>query len=304
MRAFYLAYTTEVAILPQAVAELGHENLPQAVAELGRENLPQAVAELEGENLPQAVAELEGENLPQAVAEIPWGHNVLLLEKLKDPQQRLWYARKTIENGWSRAMLAHQIESGLHRRQGKAISNFGRALPRPQSDLAQQLLKDPYHFGFLTLADDARELDLQRGLLNHIRDFLLELGVGFAFVASQHHLEVGGQDYYIDLLFYHLRLRCFVGIDLKTEEFKPEFVGKMNFYLSAVDEQLRQPSDRPSIGLILCKTKNKVVVEYALRDTTKPMGVASYEIKLMQALPKNLKGKLPTVEELEAELGR
>lgn len=197
-------------------------------------------------------------------------------------------------------MLVHQVESGLHEREGKAVTNFDRTLPPPQSDLARQALKDPYVFDFLTLAEDAAERELERGLLAHIRKFLLELGTGFAFVGQQHHLEVGGEAFYIDLLFYHLRLRCYVAIDLKVEPFKPEFAGKMNFYLSAVDDLLRHPDDKPSIGLILCKDRNKVVVEYALRDTRKPVGVAAY--RLTASLPKHLKGSLPSIEQLEAEL--
>jgi predicted nuclease of restriction endonuclease-like (RecB) superfamily len=234
----------------------------------------------------------------QLVAQLPWGHNVKLIEALKDPEERLWYARQTVEHGWSRNVLAHQIESGLHRRQGKALTNFARTLPAPQSDLAQELIKDPYSFDFLALGPAISERELEQGLLEHLRSLILELGKGFAFVGSQHHLEVGGQDYYLDLLFYHLRLRCFVVVELKIEEFKPEFAGKMNFYLSAVDDQLRHESDAPSIGIILCKDKNEVIVEYALRDSTKPMGVAEY--RLSAALPELLQAELPT----EAEFAR
>jgi predicted nuclease of restriction endonuclease-like (RecB) superfamily len=253
-------------------------------------------------NLQQPVGELDGQNLPQPVAEIPWGHNIQLITKLRSPGVRLWYARQTFEHGWSRAVLVHQIESDLFKRQGKAVTNFQATLPPPQSDLAQQVLKDPYNFDFLTLDADARERELEQGLLAHLRKFLLELGAGFAFVGEQHHLEVGGEDFYIDLLFYHLRLRCFVVIDLKMEPFKPEFAGKMNFYLSAVDDLVRHKGDQPSIGLILCKEKNRLVVEYALRDTHKPIGVSAY--RTTHRLPQRLKGSLPTVEQLEAELGR
>jgi predicted nuclease of restriction endonuclease-like (RecB) superfamily len=238
----------------------------------------------------------------QAVAQIPWGHNVRLLEYIKNVEERLWYVRQAIENGWSRNVLVLQIESGLYRRQGKAITNFSRNLPAPQSDLVQQIIKDPYNFDFLTLETDAHERDLERGLIEHIREFLLELGVGFAFVGSQYHLEVGEQDFYIDLLFYHLRLRCYVVIDLKVTEFQPEFAGKMNFYLSAVDDMLRHPDDQPSIGIILCKKKNKVVAEYALRDTSKPIGVSAF--RLTETLPETFKSSLPTVEDLEEELGK
>ncbi len=226
----------------------------------------------------RAVAESYDEAFVQQIAaQIPWFHNCALLDKVKNKTEREWYMRQTIQHGWSRNVLVHQIESGLYRRQGKALTNFDRTLPAPQSELAQQILKDPYSFDFLTLGSDAQERDLERGLPSHIRDFLLELGVGFAFAGSQYHLEVGGQDYYLDLLFYHLRLRCYVAIDLKISEFQPEFAGKMNFYLSAVDDLLRHPTDQPSVGIILCKTKNKVIVEYALRDTNKPRGQKATE---------------------------
>lgn len=240
------------------------------------------------------------EFVPQAVAQIPWGHNIFLLEKLKNPDERLWYAAATTVNGWSRNVLALQIGSKLHERQGKAITNFAGTLPTPQSDLAQNLLKDPYNFDFLTLATDARERELEMGLTEHIRQFLLELGIGFAFVGSQVKLEVGGDDFYLDLLFYHLKLRCYVVIDLKMGEFTPEFAGKMNFYLSSVDDLLRHTDDQPSIGLILCKTKNQIVAEYALRDMNKPIGVSGYQIT--ESLPDDLRPSLPTVEELEAGL--
>ena len=210
----------------------------------------------------------------QVVGRIPWGHNVRLLDMVKDREERLWYANAAIANGWSRNILVLQIESGLFRRQGKAITNFKATLPAPQSDLAQQLIKDPYNFDFLTLTSEAQERDLERGLLEHLRQFLIELGTGFAFVGSQVPLEVGGEDFKIDLLFYHLKLRCFCVIDLKMTPFKPEYAGKMNFYLSAVDDMLRHPDDQPSIGLILCKTKNRIIAEYALRNTGKPMGIS------------------------------
>ncbi|RKY66318.1 MAG: DUF1016 domain-containing protein [Candidatus Latescibacterota bacterium] len=238
----------------------------------------------------------------EVLAQITWYHNITLLEKVKDPTERAWYIQQTIEHGWSRNVLVHQIESGLYHRQGRAITNFERTLPAPQSDLARSLIKDPYVFDFLSLGPEVQERELERALLKHLRDFLLELGTGFAFVGSQCHLEVGGEDFYIDLLFYHLKLRCFVVIDLKMREFRPEDAGKMNFYLSAVDDLLRHPEDRPSIGLILCKTKNRLVVEYSLRDMNKPIGTASYQ--LTRTLPADLQESLPSVEELEAELGR
>lgn len=234
------------------------------------------------------------------LAQITWYHNLALLEKLKSPEERLWYAEQTVVNGWSRNVLVLQIESGLYRRQGRALTNFMRALPPPQSDLAQQVLKDPYNFDFLTLSAEAKERDVERALLDHIRQFLLELGVGFAFVGSQYPLEVAGQDFRLDLLFYHLKLRAFIVVDLKAGPFKPEYAGKMNFYLSAVDDRLKHPSDHPSIGLILCKAKDQIIVEYALRDTAKPMGIA--EFRLFEKLPERLKKSLPSIEELEEEL--
>jgi predicted nuclease of restriction endonuclease-like (RecB) superfamily len=238
----------------------------------------------------------------QVVGKLPWGHNVRLLDLVKVPEERLWYARETIANGWSRNVLVAQIETNLYDRQGKAQTNFAATLPTVQSDLAQQLIKDPYNFDFLTLSKDAQERDLEGGLLAHLQKFLVELGIGFAFVGRQVPLEVGGEDFKLDLLFYHLKLRCFVIIDLKMGPFKPEYAGKMNFYLAAADDLLRHPEDKPSIGLILCKTKNRIVAEYALRNTTTPMGIS--EFKYLEQLPTELKGTLPTVEELEAELGR
>lgn len=239
--------------------------------------------------------------VPQLVAQIPWGHNRILLDRVKDPSVRAWYVHAAIEHGWSRAVLDLQIESRLHERRGQAITNFARTLPEPQSDLAQQLLKDPYTFDFLTLHDGAVERDLERGLTEHLTEFMLELGIGFAFVGRQYHLPVGGDDFYLDLLFYHVRLHCYVVIDLKMGPFKPEYAGKMNFYLSAVDDLLRRAGDAPTIGLLLCRGKNGLVVEYALRDIRKPLGVADFRVT--DALPADLRGSLPTVEQLEAELG-
>jgi predicted nuclease of restriction endonuclease-like (RecB) superfamily len=244
----------------------------------------------------RAFAEAYGDEqiVQQLVGQIPWGHNVRLLDQVKDPAQRLWYAQQTIENGWSRNVLVHQIESNLYARQGKALTNFNLALPPTQSDLAQQLLKDSYVFDFLSLGQESKERDLERGLLLHLQRFMLELGKGFAFVGSQYHLEVGGQDFYLDLLFYHLQLRCYVVIDLKMGDFQPEYAGKMGFYLAAVDDLLRHPEDQQSIGLVLCKSSNKVIVEYSLRDVGKAMGVSNYQV--LEALP--------TVAQLEAELQR
>nr|WP_199295704.1 PDDEXK nuclease domain-containing protein [Trichocoleus sp. FACHB-591] len=234
------------------------------------------------------------------LGQITWYHNISLLDKLKDAEERVWYAKQTVVHGWSRNVLVHQIESGLYRRMGGAITNFDRALPQPQSDLAQQLIKDPYHFDFLSLSQDVQERELETALVEHIRDFLLELGVGFSFVGSQYRIEVDGDDYYIDLLFYHLKLRCFVVIDLKVKEFQPEFSGKMSFYISAVDDLLRHRDDNPTIGIILCKGKKKTAAEYALRDVNKPIGVSTYQLR--NSLPESLRGSLPTPEQLEMEL--
>ena len=240
--------------------------------------------------------------MQQLVAQIPWGHNILLLQKLEMIEDRLWYANKTIENSWSRSSLLHWIDSSLHKREGKAVTNFENNLIAPQSDLANQTLKDPYLFDFLTLRDEYDEKELESGLLDHIQKFLLELGAGFSFVGRQVHLEIGNQDFYIDLLFYHYKLRCFIVVELKATDFKPEFAGKMNFYLSAVDDIMKHKDDRPTIGLLLCKGKNKVVAEYALRDINKPIGISQYETSIIESLPEDLKKSLPTIEEIEQEL--
>jgi len=241
-------------------------------------------------------------NLRQVVAEIPWGHNLLIMNSTSDIDEAEWYIRQTVQNGWSRAVLSHQIETGLYNRQAKVpkLSNFDSTLSTTQSELLQQTLKDPYVFDFLSLKTDAKERDLEKALIDRIREFLLELGAGFAFMGSQYHLEVEGDDFYIDLLFYHHKLRCLVAIDLKMEDFKPEFAGKMNFYLSALDDLVRHPQDQPSVGIILCRGKKRMIGEYALRDMSKPIGVSAY--KLTEALPKQLKESLPALKDLEAQL--
>ena len=244
------------------------------------------------------------EIVQQLAAQIPWGHNMLLINKLEKKEERLFYAKKTLENGWSRNVLDFWIGTDLYSRQGKAITNFKETLPGPQSDLALQTMKDPYCFDFLALAEGYREKELEQGLMDHIQQFMLELGSGYAFVGRQYPLRVGDEDFYIDLLFYNLQMRCYCIIELKNGEFRPEYAGKMNFYLSAVDELLRHPEDRPSMGMILCKGKKKLSCDYALRDINKPIGVADFETKMMESLPEELKGKLPTVEELESHLDR
>lgn len=235
----------------------------------------------------------------QAVSQLPWGHVIHLIQKVKIDTEREWYARATVEYGWSRAVLIHQIESGLYHRQGKAITNFDKQLPAPQSELAQQTLKDPYLFDFFTVSKNAHERDIENALVEHITRFLLELGTGFSYVGRQVHLEVGGEDFYLDLLFYHLKLRCYVVIELKAVAFKPEYAGKLNFYLSAVDAMMKHESDNPSIGLILCKDKNRLVAEYALKDISKPVGIAEY--RLVESIPEDLQGSLPTIEQIESE---
>ena len=236
----------------------------------------------------------------EVLAQVTWYHNIALLEKLKSPEERLWYAQKTVEQGWSRNVLVMQMESGLHDRQGGAITNFAQVLPQPQSDLVHQIVKDPYNFDFLMLGDERSERALERALIERIRDFLLELGVGFAFLGSQYPLEVSGKEYRLDLLFYHVQLHCYVVIELKMGEFEPEFSGKMNFYVSAVDNLLKTERDDPTIGIILCKSKDKTTVEYALQGVQKPIGVSTF--RLATELPELLQRNLPSVEQLEVEL--
>jgi predicted nuclease of restriction endonuclease-like (RecB) superfamily len=238
----------------------------------------------------------------ETLAQITWYHNIALIEQIKDPQTRLWYAARVRENGWSHNILRLQIEKQAHVRQGKALSNFPTALPPAESDMAAQVFKDPYLFDFLGTADSRREQEVERALVQHVQDFLLELGHGFAFVGRQVHLEVGKQDFYLDLLFYHLKLRCYVVVELKAVPFDPSMVGQLNLYLSAVDDLLRHKEDKPTIGLLLCRSKNKLVVEYALRGFKKPIGVAEWQTKLVHSLPKELKGELPSIQEIEVGL--
>lgn len=272
VRQWYLFYTE------------GTSNLATTCGQIAQRNDPK--------NWPQVVAKL---------VQVPWGHNRIIISKCKDIPEALYYVNKTIENNWSRNVLTHQIESRLYHREGTAVTNFMDTLPAPQSDLAQQLIKDPYTFDFLTLTQDYNERELEKALIDHITKFLLELGTGFAFVGRQKSLQVGARDFFLDLLFYHTKLHCYVVIELKTGEFEPEYAGKLNFYLKAVDEQLRGDRDESSIGILLCKSRDRVVVEYALSDIGKPMGVSEYQ--LTRALPDNLKPSLPSIEELEAEFG-
>jgi predicted nuclease of restriction endonuclease-like (RecB) superfamily len=275
MIAFARAYPQPVDFLPQPVAK---------IAPPGK--------------MPQPVAKLAAD--ASLLCAVPWGHHALLLEKIKPLEQRYWYMQQTLTYGWSRNVLAFQIDSAAHARQGQAISNFTQRLPAPQSDLAQQALKDPYIFDFLTLEPLFHERELETGLIQHLEKFLLELGQGFAFVGRQYHLTVGDSDFYLDLLFYHLKLRSYVVIELKRGDFKPEYAGKLNFYCNVVDDTLRHPQDAATIGLMLCQDKDNVLAEYALRGIDKPIGIASYE--LTRALPATLASSLPSIETLEAEL--
>lgn len=235
----------------------------------------------------------------QVVAQIPWGQNVVLLDKVPDDEKRLWYAAQTLENGWSRNVLVHQIESDLYSRQitSEKTTNFKALLPPDQSDLVLQTLKDPYIFDFVSMTPGMQERDLEKQLVNNVTALLLELGKGFAFLGNQYHLEVGGEDFYIDLLFYNLNLRCYVVVELKTGDFQPEYAGKLNFYLSAVDGILKKEWDAPTIGLLLCKNKNRIITEYALKDVSKPIGVSTYTTT--RVLPKELMGLLPSEEDFQ-----
>lgn len=239
-----------------------------------------------------------------SLAQISWYHNIALIEKISEESLRLWYAQKTLEYGWSRNILVHQIESQLHKRIGQTANNFEIALPPPDSDMANQIFKDPYVFDFLGTADTRRERELETGLIEHLEKFLLELGQGFAFVGRQVHLEFSDEDYYIDLLFYHLKLRCFVVVELKSGKFNPGYVSKLNMYMNIVNDLMRHPGDQKTIGLLLVKEKNHTVAKYALEGYTNPIGVAEWEKQITESLPDELKSSLPSIEELEAELLR
>jgi predicted nuclease of restriction endonuclease-like (RecB) superfamily len=268
-------------------------------------NIATTCGENQKSKSPQLVAKLEKKDWQQIVAKliiIPWGHNRVIISKCKDVEEALFYVNNTIKNGISRSVLIHQIESKLYERQAKAITNFSDTLPPSQSDLAKELLKDPYNFDFLTLTQDYNERELEDALCENITKFLLELGSGFAFVGRQYKLIVGGEEFKIDLLFYHLKLRCYVVVELKAVDFKPEFAGKLNFYTAVVDGEVKAKEDNPTIGILICKSKNDLIVEYALKGVEKPLGISEYE--LTEILPKEFKSSLPTVEELENELNK
>lgn len=264
--------------------------------------VPRGGAQLENEIVPQSGAQTVPPVIHLIGVHLPWSHIKILLDKNKSHQETLFYINETIESGWSRDVLALQIKSDLYSRQGKAVTNFKITLPEPQSDLAQQTIKDPYSFDFLTLTKPYNERDIENQLINHITKFLLELGKGFAFIGRQYHLEVGDSDYYLDLLFYHVKLKCYVVVELKNTKFMPEYTGKLNFYLSAVDSLIKTETDQPTIGILLCRDRNRIETEFALRDINKPMGIS--EFTLAENLPEDLKGSLPTIEEIEADFER
>ena len=284
MTAFYRAYPVPADFSPPVVAKLVRST--KAPLRAAKASLPIAA-----ESAPA------GDSLLWSV---PWAHHVVLMEKQKDLATRVWYMQQTLANGWSRNVLGLQLGARAHARHGKAVSNFASILPAPQSDLVQQALKDPYIFDFLTLTEPFQERELETELVRHLERFLLELGQGFAFVGRQYRLEVGGEDFYVDLLFYHLRLRAFVVIDLKKGKFKPEYAGKLNFYCNVVNDRLKLPTDAPTIGMILCQSRDRLLAEYSFAGIDQPIGVSTYE--LTRALPARLRSALPTVEEIEAEL--
>jgi predicted nuclease of restriction endonuclease-like (RecB) superfamily len=286
---FSQAYPDLFAIGAQPVPQLQAVAMTTGDASIGAQTVPYSSA-----GAPPALS------WQSAIVRLSWGHNILLMQKLKDLPTRQWYAQQALEQGWSRDTLTQQIRHEAHRRQGGAITNFAQTLPDAHAALAQGLLKDPYLFDFLTLDEPFLERELETGLLRHLEKFLLELGRGFAFVGRQYRLEVSDREFFLDLLFYHLQLRCFIVVELKTGDFKPEYAGKMNFYCSAVDDLLRHPQDTATIGLILCQTKDRVLAEYSLRDIHKPIGLADYE--LTRALPTELASSLPSIEDIEAEL--
>ncbi|MEI7501365.1 MAG: PDDEXK nuclease domain-containing protein [Bacteroidota bacterium] len=286
---FYLEYDTLNSIMQRSVAELENQTLSPGLAKTKKQIVQLPVAQLKNTD-----------NQYYLIMSTGWSQHSVLMQKIKDLPTRFWYMQQTIANGWSRDTLSDMIKSNLHHRQGNALTNFERTLPSPQSDLAGQMLKDPYIFDFLTLAVPFSERELELEMVRHVEKFLVELGAGFAFVGRQYKLEISDKDFYIDLLFYHLGMRCFVVIELKKGDFIPEYAGKMNFYCSAVDDMLKHTTDQPTIGLILCQGKDKLFAEYSLKDINKPIGISEYE--LTRALPDNYKGSLPSIEEIEEAL--
>jgi len=282
MKRMYLFYNQDNIIVAQVVQEL-----------------EEATEIEENPNIAQVVQQLISTELFDLIVSIPWGHHTTILRKLKDIKEAIFYVNKTIENNWSRSILEYQIESNLYNRQGKAINNFSHSLPAIQSDLANAMLKDPYNFEFITLSEEAKEKDLELKLVQHISQFLLELGKGFAYMGRQFLLKVGKKEYRTDLLFYHTKLKCYIILELKLKEFEPEHIGKLNFYISAVNELVKDDVDNPTIGILLCKNKDNYEVEFALKDINKPIGVSEYRYK---ELPDKIKQGLPTLEQLTMEI--
>ena len=298
-----VAQLTKASILPQAVAKLENDtNSPTTLAKIEDTRIsPLPLAKSKAENGKRAVSQLENaENQQYLITNVGWSQHIFLIQKVKDLPTRYWYMQQTINNGWGRDTLADMIKSNLHIRQGAIVNNFDQTLPNLNSELAKQLFKDPYIFDFMTLATTFTEREIELELVKNVEKFLVELGAGFAFVGRQYKLEISEREFYIDLLFYHLKMRCFVVIELKKGEFMPEYAGKMNFYCSAVDDLLKHSTDQPTIGLILCQGKDRIFAEYSLRDIHKPIGISEYE--LTRALPDHFKGSLPSVEEIENEL--
>ena len=301
IKQWYLFYNQENTKGKQLVSLLEKSIGKQVASQIKKTK--QVVSQLEDKKSQQAVDQIENTIATQVVSQItqiPWGHNILIVQKSTDVKEALFYVNKTLEYGWSRAVLTHQIESGLYEREGKAITNFKNTLPKPQSDLANELIKDPYRFDFFSLTKKYTERQLEDALLDHITMFLLELGAGFAFIGRQKLITVGERDFKMDLLFYHTIMHCYVVVELKVVDFEPEFAGKLNFYLTAVDKQIKTDKDEPTIGILICKNKDKTVVEYALNDIYKPMAVSEYY--LTNVLPDELKDNLPNVEDLKSEL--
>ena len=284
IRQWHEFYNQDLTIWQQAVAKLDNANGQQAVAQLGEANVQQVVAKINED----------------VFFSVPWGHHLYIISQCKDVDRAVFYLKKTVENGWSRAVLLNYLDTNLYERQGKAVNNFNRLLANPQSELAAQTLKDPYNFDFLTLDGEYRERELELGLTNNVTRFLLELGTGFAFVGSQVPLQVGEDTVYPDLLFYHLELRCYVVVELKDTKFKGEHLGQLGVYVSAVNHIKKKPTDNPTIGLLICKTKNNVMAQYALESTNQPIGISEYQ--LSKLMPENIQSKLPTIEDIEATL--
>lgn len=293
--AFYQSYGNQDSeIWQQAAAKLSDDDNQVILEPL----VPSHVSDIPGKNLFSHVGG-ESWQVVSRLTLIPWGHHILIIQKIKNVHEALFYVRKTIENNWSRSVLEYQIEINLYERQGRAVSNFSTTLPSPQSDLAHELMKDPYNFEFLQLSEKVRETDLEKALVTHISQFLLELGKGFAYMGRQYQLKIGKREYRTDLLFYHTKLKCYIIIELKTKGFEPEYIGKLNYYISALNELVKEPNDNPTIGILLCKNKDNYEVEFALKDLNKPIGVSAYRYT---ELDKEVQQALPSAEEIENEL--